>query len=539
MKALAVFEGGGTKGLAHVGALKVAEEWRVEFAGVAGASAGAIVAALVAAGYRADELFKKGVPNSPPTGALARDLVAFLDEKRWKQWKALARRLALRRESPTQWSTYKALLKRVLVWPARVFPEGSAKTQLRIFLRVLGVWILLPFHYFFSISLVHQVVAKRGIFSLEDFEKDFERLLFEKVIESSPDKKVLFEDPNRKVHFEDLKLPLAIVATDVVNERLAIFSQSLTPTESVTQAVSSSVRIPFFLQPQVKNGVAYVDGGLLSNFPAWLFDKERRASPGKIPTFGFRLVQRQPASNDVSTFLGFARKVAAAVVSGDPQLETREVDNLYIVPLPVSVGTLDFDLSSGQKERLYSEGMEGARNFFINELGPRDQISMSENLRFIRMVMMNQLGLRVEHHLRTNITIRTPRDTLRVMYYYGMEDDADDNLEFEIGSGACSVCWTDHKYVICDLENAKIDKKWNLSKYQQALVRPTLKALLCLPVFDPQEDKNLPLIQRTIIGVLNFDSDDRSLLEKFADDDLLKYGTVLADRVAEYLRYGR
>jgi len=39
--------------------------------------------------------------------------------------------------------------------------------------------------------------------------------------------------------------------------------------------------------------------------------------------------------------------------------------------------------------------------------------------------------------------------------------------------------------------------------------------------------------------VLNFDSDDRSLLEKFADDDLLKYGTVLADRVAEYLRYGR
>jgi NTE family protein len=44
----AIFEGGGAKGLAHVGALKAAESRNLEFIGVAGASAGAIIAALVA-----------------------------------------------------------------------------------------------------------------------------------------------------------------------------------------------------------------------------------------------------------------------------------------------------------------------------------------------------------------------------------------------------------------------------------------------------------------------------------------------------------
>ena len=53
-----VFEGGGVKGVAYVGALQVLEDrgiaGRVD--AVAGTSAGAITAALVAAGYSAAEL---------------------------------------------------------------------------------------------------------------------------------------------------------------------------------------------------------------------------------------------------------------------------------------------------------------------------------------------------------------------------------------------------------------------------------------------------------------------------------------------------
>ena len=57
MQAFGIFEGGGAKGLAHVGAIAVAQELGVQFVGVAGASAGAIVAALIAVGYAPREVY--------------------------------------------------------------------------------------------------------------------------------------------------------------------------------------------------------------------------------------------------------------------------------------------------------------------------------------------------------------------------------------------------------------------------------------------------------------------------------------------------
>jgi NTE family protein len=55
-KADAVFEGGGVKGIGLVGAVEFMEEAGLQFQNVVGTSAGAIVAALVAAGYSAPEL---------------------------------------------------------------------------------------------------------------------------------------------------------------------------------------------------------------------------------------------------------------------------------------------------------------------------------------------------------------------------------------------------------------------------------------------------------------------------------------------------
>lgn len=53
----AVLEGGGVRGIAHVGALAVAEEKGYQWRNVAGTSAGAFVAALMAADYTAPELY--------------------------------------------------------------------------------------------------------------------------------------------------------------------------------------------------------------------------------------------------------------------------------------------------------------------------------------------------------------------------------------------------------------------------------------------------------------------------------------------------
>ncbi|MBF2028256.1 MAG: patatin-like phospholipase family protein [Oscillatoriales cyanobacterium C42_A2020_001] len=52
----AVFEGGGVKGIGLVGAVSVFEERGYTFENLAGTSAGAIVASLIAAGYKAAEV---------------------------------------------------------------------------------------------------------------------------------------------------------------------------------------------------------------------------------------------------------------------------------------------------------------------------------------------------------------------------------------------------------------------------------------------------------------------------------------------------
>src|SRR5213596_2737487 len=86
MKAFLIFEGGGAKGLAHIGALKAAEQRGIEPAGVAGASAGSIVAALVAAGYTADDLYDLGKAGR---GLLDVNFLELLGAERWAEFETL------------------------------------------------------------------------------------------------------------------------------------------------------------------------------------------------------------------------------------------------------------------------------------------------------------------------------------------------------------------------------------------------------------------------------------------------------------------
>ncbi len=63
-RAFVALAGGGAKGLIHVGALRALEDRGVAFCGLAGTSAGAIVAALKAAGFSSRELLD---PDGGPT----------------------------------------------------------------------------------------------------------------------------------------------------------------------------------------------------------------------------------------------------------------------------------------------------------------------------------------------------------------------------------------------------------------------------------------------------------------------------------------
>ena len=58
MKIGLALAGGGIRGAAHIGAIKALEENGIEIEAVGGTSAGSIVAALYAMGYKTDEIIK-------------------------------------------------------------------------------------------------------------------------------------------------------------------------------------------------------------------------------------------------------------------------------------------------------------------------------------------------------------------------------------------------------------------------------------------------------------------------------------------------
>ena len=93
---------------------------------------------------------------------------------------------------------------------------------------------------------------------------------------------------------EQFAWSLVVTASDLSRRRLVripwdLRSYGIDPDEfSVARAVHASSAIPFVFEPVRVGGAAWVDGGLLSNFPVELFD---RAAP-RWPTFGIRLSAR-------------------------------------------------------------------------------------------------------------------------------------------------------------------------------------------------------------------------------------------------------
>jgi NTE family protein len=69
--------------------------------------------------------------------------------------------------------------------------------------------------------------------------------------------------------FEELKIPLRIVATNLDKGQSVVFSSG-----SLIPSVVASCSIPVLFSPKIINGVHYVDGGVLKNFPVSTIRKD-------------------------------------------------------------------------------------------------------------------------------------------------------------------------------------------------------------------------------------------------------------------------
>ncbi|PFG05744.1 patatin-like phospholipase family protein [Bacillus sp. es.034] len=282
-----VFSGGGIKGLAMIGAYQAIEEKGYTFKRLAGTSAGAVIAAFIAAGYSSRELLKI-------MGDL--ELKDLLDSN--------------------------AIISLPLLKWFRVYYR-------------LGLYKGMALE-----SWVEEKLKARGIYTFADL-------------------------PPRS---------LRVIASDLSNGRLLVLPDDLEkygiPKETfpVARAIRMSASLPYFFEPvklRSLEGTSFmVDGGVLSNFPMWLFDRE---NVKKVrPVLGVKLSHdliskpKKPIKNAIDLYGALFTTMKDA---HDSRYISRKLEkNIIFIPTE-GVLTTEFELTPERKIELVQYGKTKAAAF--------------------------------------------------------------------------------------------------------------------------------------------------------------------------------
>ncbi|MGM0875274.1 MAG: patatin-like phospholipase family protein [Bacillota bacterium] len=286
MKADAVFEGGGVRGIAFIGAIQAMEEENVEWERLAGTSAGAVIAALLASGYKSYEI---------------RDRLREMDYSKFRG---------------------KTILNRI---------------------PIIGSFLELMVHL--------------GIYKNDYLETWVDSLLFEKGIKTFADL------PDGK---------LKIIASDVSNGQMLILPDDLdryrmTPADlKVSTAVMMSTSLPFFFRPVIwkskdRKKSYILDGGLLSNFPIWIFDTDNP----RFPTFGFRFVKDEINIDAViPTPIHLFKNIFKTMLQAHDLRNMNEETIERTIQIPTGgITATDFELNEDEIDFLSKSGYTSAKEF--------------------------------------------------------------------------------------------------------------------------------------------------------------------------------
>ena len=314
----AVFQGGGVKGIALAGALLGFAHHRglsvKRWVNVAGTSAGSIIAAYLATGHGPEELEK--VISSAP-------YERFEDFGPGGKW--------------------------------------------------LGGALNLASHH--------------GLARGEYFHRWFDELIDGRTFESvrRDDATAAGDDDDpyrlRMIAADVTRRQLLVLPSDLRSYRLPGTDEPIDPDRlKIADGVRMSMSIPFFFQPvllvhhETGKESTIVDGGLVSNFPVWLFDVRHR-KPAR-PTFGLRLHggrEGKPPNRFLETFdwpVRFGSDLFHTAMDAWDERFMSHSTTVRTCGVPAGdVGTTEFDLND-ERKRLLVEGGRRAAEQFLDKFDP-------------------------------------------------------------------------------------------------------------------------------------------------------------------------
>lgn len=170
------------------------------------------------------------------------------------------------------------------------------------------------------------------------------------------------------VLFRDLLIPTSVVATDLGSQSLRVWSSAKTPDESVAFAVRASCSIPIFFQPVIQGDSRLVDGGVLSNLPAFVFAAARDSFSPATPILALELKGAEAEKGDWSPSRTLHRLIDT-IVAGATDVQLALHPAVHVVTIPTGdVKATDFQkMNDTVVKELVSNGDNAMTSFIRTE----------------------------------------------------------------------------------------------------------------------------------------------------------------------------
>ena len=318
-KADAVFEGGGVKGIGLVGAASEIEKAGYTFENLAGTSAGAIVASLLAVGHKAADI-KKELEKL--------NYNDFKDEGMLDKLGALGKALSIG------------------------FEHGIYEGE------------------FFENWLEGLLQAKG--------KTNFGDIIMSDYREGETDKKYKYKLQVIAADLTDSRLLVLPGDLEAFGYNLDTFSIS----RAVRMSMSIPIFFePVQLQDKSGRTHLIVDGGILSNYPIWLLDDGTSSPPW--PTFGFKLMEpgsrslKGPNRNPINNPIAFFKALAGTMMDAHDNFHISESKGDYQRTIGIAtfvavdgvekeIKTTDFGITQKESQALFKNGVDAAQGFLKN-----------------------------------------------------------------------------------------------------------------------------------------------------------------------------
>ncbi len=371
-----VFEGGGAKGMVFVGAMQVFEARGHTHARLLGTSAGAITAALLAAGYTSGEMLEALAERNDGRSVFA----SFMGTPKPLD------------KADVQASTIRALLRSINIplIPDRF--EEKLDDQLVEWLAAQS-----------GLRHVFSFVERGGWYAADDFLNWLRKRLDTGTFNGKPRR---FSGLTLAQYYAETKVDLSLVASDTTGQEMLVLNHRTAPDLPLVWAVRMSMSIPLLWQEVVWQpewglyrreqmaGHAIVDGGLLSNFPLELFvsnDPEVIDVMGPkggdhalgmlidetLPVRGAELMSTTAPEFSLGELPAIQRisNLVNTTLSARDKMVIEAFENLVIRLPAKGYGTTEFNMPDERRALLVQAGYDAMQAYFAQQPAAPEAVS--------------------------------------------------------------------------------------------------------------------------------------------------------------------